>query len=98
MRIKQLNGYQFYRQKPLGNYVIDFYCPKAKLVIEVDGSQHFSGKNRKSDKARDKFLSDLGLKVIRFNNIDVLTNIEGVVENILENMKAATKPGSRNPP
>jgi very-short-patch-repair endonuclease len=45
LKMKQLNGYQFYKQKPIGNYIVDFYCPAAKMVIEVDGGQHFSDEN-----------------------------------------------------
>jgi very-short-patch-repair endonuclease len=57
------------------------------LVLEVDGSQHYSAKGIATDKIRDHYLQDLGLKVLRFNEYDVLTNISGVVENILEYMK-----------
>jgi very-short-patch-repair endonuclease len=86
IRMKQFNGYWFYRQKPIGKYIADFYCPKAKLIIEIDGGQHFSGEQAEKDVIRDKFLRALGLKVLRYNNNEVLTNIEGVLENILENI------------
>lgn len=86
IRMNQLNGYRFYRQKPIGDYIVDFFCPRAKLVIEVDGGQHLSDGATEYDKVRDKYMSSLGLKVLRFTNIDVLTNIEGVVESILENL------------
>jgi len=87
LRLKQLNGYQFYRQRVIGNYIVDFCSPALKLVIEVDGSQHYSDEAVKADKIRDKYLQDCGLKVLRFNDYEVLTNINGVVENILENME-----------
>jgi very-short-patch-repair endonuclease len=87
LRLKQLDGYQFYRQRVIGNYIVDFCCPALKLVLEVDGSQHYSAKGIAADKIRDNYLQDLGLKVLRFNDYDVLTNISGVVENILEYMK-----------
>jgi len=87
LRLKQLNGYQFYRQKVLGNYIVDFCCPALKLVIEVDGSQHYSDTGIKADIIRDDYLQSCGLKVLRFNDYDVLTNINGVVECILETMK-----------
>jgi len=87
LRLKQLNGYQFYRQMVIGNYIVDFCSPALKLVIEVDGSQHYSDEGLKSDKIRDNYLWGYGLKVLRFNDYEVLTNISGVVENILENMK-----------
>ena len=87
LRLKQLNGYQFYRQRVIGNYIVDFCSPALKLVIEVDGSQHYSADVASSDKIRDKYLQDCGFKVLRFNDYEVLTNTNGVVENILENMK-----------
>ena len=86
IRVRQLGGYWFYRQKPIGDYIVDFYCPKAKLVVEVDGSQHFSGQIKDNDRVRDEYLNSLGLKVLRFNNADVLKNIDGVVETIVETM------------
>jgi len=82
MRRKQVKGYQFYRQKPIGDYIVDFFCPRAKLVIEVDGSQHFSDEMTEYDRIRNEYLSSLGLRVLRFTNTDVLTYIEGVVESI----------------
>jgi very-short-patch-repair endonuclease len=82
IRLKQLKGYQFYRQKPVGDYIVDFLCPRAKLVVEVDGSQHLSDETIEYDGTRDEYLSGLGLRVLRFTNSDVLTNIDGVVENI----------------
>ena len=89
IRRKQLKGYQFYRQKPIGDYIVDFFCPfcpKIRLVIEVDGGQHFSDEMREYDRIRDDYLHSLGLRVLRFTNTDVLTRIEAVVESINENM------------
>ena len=79
---KQLKGMQFYRQKILGRYIVDFYCAAAKLVIEVDGGQHYTDDGRTRDTLRDTYMNGLGLKVLRFSDTDVLTNIEGVVEHI----------------
>ena len=87
IRMKQLKGYQFYRQKPVGDYIVDFFCPRAKLVIEVDGSQHFSSEMTDYDSIRDEYLRSLGLRVLRFTNTEVLTNTEGVRERISENME-----------
>jgi len=87
LRLKQLNGYQFYRQKVIGNYIVDFCSPSLKLVVEVDGSQHYSEEGIAADKIRDQYLQDCGLTVLRFNDYDVLTNISGVVESVLENIK-----------
>ena len=79
LRMKQLNGIMFSRQKPLGEYIVDFYCDKAQLVIEVDGGQHFTEDAIKYDKIRDEYLGSMGLTVLRFTNNDVMDNIDGVV-------------------
>ena len=86
LRLRQLNGFQFYRQRIIVNYIMDFFCPKAKLVVEVDGGQHYSGEKQKSDFKRDEYLKRIGIKVLRFSDREVLTNINGVVERILENL------------
>src|SRR3972149_6688936 len=74
IRMRQMGGYQFYRQRAIGNYIVDFYCPKAKLVLEVDGGQHYSDEQIEIDKKRSSYLNKLGLKVMRFTNLDVLNN------------------------
>jgi len=81
LRNKQL-GIHFYRQKSIGNYIVDFYAPKAKLVIEVEGSQHLEDVGLESDQSRDAYLSEKGLRVLRFNNIQVLQQIDAVLERI----------------
>ncbi|MBA4418776.1 MAG: hypothetical protein C0392_12840 [Syntrophus sp. (in: bacteria)] len=86
IRMKQLKGSQFYRQKIVGNYIVDFYCPRAGLVIELDGGQHYSEAGKEKDIIRDRFLLSLGLKVLRFSDREVLQNIDGVMENIWENL------------
>ena len=84
IRNRQLKGYRFYRQKIVGNYIVDFYCPKALLIIEVDGSQHYSSEGMRKDKIRDDYMNSLGLRVLRFSDRDVFTNIEGVMGEILK--------------
>jgi very-short-patch-repair endonuclease len=84
VRRKQILGLQFYRQKPIGNFIVDFYAPKAKLVIEVDGSQHLEETHALRDIQRDAYLASEGLKILRFSNLDVLKNIEGVMEVIFQ--------------
>ena len=86
IRLKQLKGYQFNRQKPIDEYIVDFYCPKAKLVIELDGGRHKSDDSIIKDTLKDENLGNLGLKVLRFNNNDITENIEGVLERILSNL------------
>ncbi len=86
VRGKQLKGLQVYRQRIIGNYIVDFYCPKAKLVIEIDGGGHYKAEGVIKDEARDAFLRSKGLSVWRFSDIDVLLNIEAVIEKIHEKM------------
>jgi very-short-patch-repair endonuclease len=88
LRGKQLLGVQFYRQKPIGDYVVDFYAPKAKLVVEVDGSQHLMDEAIEKDQTRDRYLAGLGLEVLRFNSREVLTHTDEVVEVIFRKMQA----------
>lgn len=82
LKNKQLLGYQFYRQKPIGNYIVDFYCPKAHLIIELDGSQHYNQEGISKDGQRDKYLNDLGFIVLRFSDREVFTNINGILLKI----------------
>ncbi len=88
IRRRQIHGLQFYRQKPLYSFIVDFYCPKAKLVIEVDGSQHFDSDHIKKDETRDAQLTALGLKVLRFNNRQILTEIDAVLSVIWDTIEA----------
>ena len=82
VRRKQILEVPFYRQKPIGDYIVDFYAPKAKLVIEIDGSQHFTESYLKQDKTRDDCLKQHSLLVLRFDNLQVLQQLEGVMEKI----------------
>ena len=86
LRGKQLLGVQFYRQKPIGEYIVDFYAPKTKLVVEVDGSQHMEEENVAKDKGRDEYLAENGLKVLRFNSRVVLAETDEVVGVIFYSM------------
>jgi very-short-patch-repair endonuclease len=86
IRNGQLQDKQLYRQKIIGNYIVDFYCPKAKLVIEIDGGQHYSEEGRAKDGIRDDYLKGLGLKVMRVSDRDVFENSDGVIEKIFENL------------
>ncbi|MDO9852675.1 endonuclease domain-containing protein [Glaesserella parasuis] len=80
----QLLGFRFNRQKPLLSYIVDFYCLKAKLVIELDGSQYYEPDYQEKDRLRDAELNSLGFTVMRFDNYSVMTNIDGVVEAIYQ--------------
>jgi very-short-patch-repair endonuclease len=88
IRMRQLNKCQFYRQRIVGDYIVDFFCPRAKLIIEVDGSQPYSDKMAKADRIKDRYMGNCGFTVLRFNDNQVLTNTAGVTEKILEKMKA----------
>ncbi|MGD1119742.1 MAG: DUF559 domain-containing protein [Dehalococcoidales bacterium] len=79
---RQIRGYRFCRQKPLGNFIVDFYCQKAKLVIEVDGEIHLKRTIKESDQNKDKFFNSIGLSVLRFTNKEIFTNIGHVIETI----------------
>jgi very-short-patch-repair endonuclease len=82
LRRKQLHGVQFYRQKPIGPYIVDFHAPAARLVLEIDGSQHFETDATKRDAIRDDYLVKLGLHVLRFDNLQVLKETEAVLNVI----------------
>ncbi len=86
IRKKQLKGCQFYRQKNIGNYIVDFYCPASKIIIEVDGGQHYSEAGAAKDKTRDDYMASLGFTILRFSDIDVLKNINGVLETIYKQL------------
>ncbi|NWF98580.1 MAG: endonuclease domain-containing protein, partial [Nitrospirae bacterium] len=80
---KQLKGYDFHRQKPISDYIVDFFCNKLKLVIEIDGYTHSFEETFERDRKKVKRLNELGITVLRFSDEDVLNNIEGVLSVIL---------------
>ena len=82
---------RFYRQKVLGKYVVDFYSAEAKLIIELDGSQHYEETSAENDKERTSFLEGYGLRVIRIPNNEVNRNFCGVCEYIDELVKQSLK-------
>ena len=74
--------HQFRRQYKIGNYIVDFCCHKAKLVIELDGSQHYNPQQIQRDNLRTRYLESKGLKVLRFSNLDVMRQLKYVCEHI----------------
>jgi very-short-patch-repair endonuclease len=82
LRDHRLNGASFRRQVPIANYIADFVCHAAKLVIELDGGQHFSDQAEQADAARSAAIEAKGFKVLRFSNHDVMSNRTGVLETI----------------
>ena len=91
--------YEFLKELPVGVkrqyvidcYIVDFYCAAAKLVIELDGSQHYDPAGQARDRDRDQYLRSRGLEVVRYTNLDIAQNFSGVCEDILRRI-AASKP------
>ncbi len=76
-----------HRQKVIGNYIVDFYCAESKLVIELDGSQHYEEDGIKSDRERDRYMENLGLTVLRYSNSDINKNFDSVCADIENRIK-----------
>lgn len=86
LRLKPL-GFKFRRQHPINKYVLDFYCHKLKLSIEIDGGYHLSREQREKDKERTETINELGIKEIRFTNNEVLVDIETVLSKIYSELR-----------
>ena len=84
LRKRQLNGHHFRRQHPIVRFIVDFYCAEAKLVVEVDGSVHGQPGHDEYDAERQEFLEELGLRVLRFSNVEVVTETDEVLNAIVE--------------
>lgn len=84
-------GYKFRRQHPIDYFIIDFYCARAKLLIEIDGESHMKKSQKEYDQARTEYLETRGYKVIRFTNGDVRYNVQSVVTRIIETVEARIK-------
>jgi adenine-specific DNA-methyltransferase len=93
LRLRQMAGYKFHRQCPLGPFIADFACIEAKLVVEVDGGQH--AEHVVNDQARSAWLETNGFVVLRFWNDDVLLRMDDVLESIFSTLRQCTHP---NPP
>jgi very-short-patch-repair endonuclease len=96
LRAKQLDGYRFRRQVPLGIYVVDFACFSERLILEIDGGQH--ALSQQKDEARTSWLKARGFRVLRFWNNDVLANPEGVRASILRELRRPESPHPDPPP
>lgn len=86
LRNRRFEGIKFRRQHPIGNYILDFVSIDKRLVIEIDGGQHNGDKDKLYDQKRTEFLEKQGFSVVRFWNNEVITNIEGVMEIIKQNL------------
>ncbi|MBD2232762.1 endonuclease domain-containing protein [Phormidium tenue] len=93
LRGRQLNGLRFRCQHPVGRFIVDFYCPSCKLVIEVDGSVH--NQQETYDKARTEHLQDFGYCVLRFSNAEVVDNLAVVLDRIAQVADARSSSGLR---
>lgn len=93
LRKKQLEGFKFRRQAGIGRYIADFYCPKARLIIELDGNSHTTEEAKRYDVIRDAYIENLGLTVLRFTNNAVLYQLKYVLEQISKHL-ASKKPSS----
>jgi very-short-patch-repair endonuclease len=95
LRRDQLNGFSFRRQHPLGLYTVDFYCSRLRLTVEVDGGQH-AEQRQQADDRRTQWLAEKGITVVRYWNNEVLSNLGGVLSDLLRHMErleqAATTP------
>jgi very-short-patch-repair endonuclease len=91
---KQIYGYKFRRQYSVGTYVVDFYCPKLKLAIEVDGISHLQPGSETRDNERQKYIETYGIRFLRYINTDIYENLEGVIEQIGETIQELE--GKRN--
>jgi very-short-patch-repair endonuclease len=90
LRAKQMTGLRFRRQQPIGPYIVDFFCSAAKLIIELDGSQHGDAERIRYDIARTKWLEERGYRILRFSNADFLREKNAAVDAIYAATSAST--------
>ncbi|MCC2545601.1 DUF559 domain-containing protein [Hymenobacter sp. BT175] len=97
LKSSQLAGRKFRRQHGIGSYIVDFYCPQEKLVVELDGAGHFTVSGEARDAERSAYLAELGLRVLRFENEQVLRQLDGVLAGIeaefRDDQRLSTTPG-----
>ncbi len=96
-RNRQLANVKFRRQFPIDKYILDFYSPEYKLGIEADGGQHYSDEGEVKDELRAGKLAGYGIQILRFNNLDILNNIEGVYEVILKTIEEMKRKSTPSP-
>jgi very-short-patch-repair endonuclease len=93
LKNKKLNGYDFHRQKPILNYILDFFCHELYLAIEVDGITHDTENQQVKDKARQSEIEALGITFLRFDDMDIKTQMDGVISQILNYVEIFEKSG-----
>jgi very-short-patch-repair endonuclease len=84
---KQMHGYKFRRQYGVDQYILDFYCPRLKLAIEIDGDSHFTPGAEEIDKARQEYIEAYGIRFLHFTNPEVCENLDGVCQMIYEEIE-----------
>jgi very-short-patch-repair endonuclease len=97
IRRKQICGVQFYTQKPMGPFILDFYAKEPKLCIELDGGYHFTADQKNKDMNRDLYLTTLGIQVLRFSNLEVLQQCHEVLSTIEATILRLTSSMKNNP-
>ena len=97
LKQKQILGYKFRRQYSVGSYVIDFYCPELKLAIEIDGTSHFKERAEYYDRNRQESIEQLGIRFLRFSNMEVYKNRSGVLEVIVDTVRTIREPSFKSP-
>lgn len=88
LKHSKLEDKKFRRQASISSYIVDFYCPTEKLIVELDGEVHFEEEAKKYDEKRTKYLESLGLKVIRFENQEVIYNLDKVLKEISKHFRS----------
>ena len=86
LKHSRLGGHKFRRQCSIDRFVVDFYCPRKKLAVEIDGGSHTGGEAVEYDKERQEFIESLGIRLIRFTNEEVYKNLDEVISRIIENL------------
>ena len=82
LRAKKFLNLKFFRQYGIGEYIADFYCPRLKVVIELDGAQHYTGEGKEYDEFRAEYMFECGIKTIRFSNWEIINDIDKVLKRL----------------
>ncbi|MGA9364243.1 MAG: endonuclease domain-containing protein [Bacteroidota bacterium] len=91
---KQMLGYKFRRQHGVDQFVIDFYCPKLRLAVEIDGPSHAEQEAVEYDKMRQSYIEALGIRFLRFQNDEIYEDMQSVLESVASKIKSLTTPES----
>jgi very-short-patch-repair endonuclease len=86
LKNRKLNGHKFRRQSSVGPYIVDFFCPEKRVVVELDGAPHFTEEALEYDARRTRYLAERGIRVVRIENRRIFRDIEGVLQEILDNL------------